>query len=122
MIQHVLIAISGVLIGYPLVKNGKITRSRNSPKLAVFGIIGIATSLILWHLPYFWDLAVELLYVHMIEHSCFLIVGVLIGICPIVTSQFQDGRGCPRYFGRCDLAHFGERSAKYDNRNGPTRI
>jgi len=80
MLQHVLIAIGGVMIGYPLLKSGRL-RSLQSTKFGLLGVLGIATLLIFWHLPMFWDAAVESFYVHILEHICFLFVGVLIGFC-----------------------------------------
>ena len=89
MLQHILIAISGVLIGYPLLKAGKLDRIK-SPRFGIAGIFAIAALLVFWHLPYFWDLAVQMLYVHFVEHLCFLFVGVLIGVCvPMLPDNFK---------------------------------
>ena len=89
MLQHILIAISGVLIGYSLLKAGKLDRIK-SPSLGIAGIFSIAALLVFWHLPYFWDLAVEVLYVHFVEHLSFLLVGVLIGVCvPMLPDNFK---------------------------------
>jgi plastocyanin len=89
MLQHIVIAISGVLIGYPLLKAGKLDRIK-SPRVGIAGILVIAALLVFWHLPYFWDLAVQVLYVHFVEHLCFLFVGVLIGICvPMLPDNFK---------------------------------
>ena len=61
-----------------------------APNLGVAGIFVIASFLIFWHLPTFWDGAVENVYVHVIEHFCFLLVGVLIGICvPMIPDNFK---------------------------------
>ncbi len=89
MLQHVIIAISGVMIGYPLYKSGRIDRFK-STRFGVAGILVVASLLIFWHLPPFWDGAVENLYVHVVEHVCFLVVGVLIGICiPMIPDNFK---------------------------------
>jgi len=89
MLQHVVIAISGIMIGYPLYKDGRLDRFR-STKFGVAGIFVIASLLIFWHLPIFWDGAVENVYVHVVEHACFLLVGVLIGTCvPMIPDNFK---------------------------------
>jgi plastocyanin len=89
MLQHVIIAISGVLIGYPLLKSGKLDRIRN-PRIGVAGIFVIAGLLIFWHLPYFWDVAVENLAIHIVEHFCFLMIGIVIGVCvPMLPDNFK---------------------------------
>ena len=103
MIQHVLIAISGVLISYPLVKNGRIIRSRNSTKLAVFGIIGIAT----------FDFMASSIFlglgsgVALRSHDRALVFSdrrcADWDLRPVVTSQFPDDRACPSYFGQMRL-------------------
>ena len=89
MLQHVIIAISGVMIGYPLYKSGRLDRFKNT-RFGVAGIFVIASLLIFWHLPTFWDAAVESLYVHVAEHVCFLLVGMLIGICvPMIPDNLK---------------------------------
>src|SRR5205085_641950 len=53
-------------------------------------IFAVAALLVFWHLPYYWDLAVELLYVHFVEHACFLVIGILIGISiPMLPDNFK---------------------------------
>jgi len=86
MLQHVIIAVAGVLIGYSLFKSGKVKQFIN-PRFAILGVFVIASLLIFWHLPTFWDSAVESVYVHIIEHFSFLLVGSLIGFC---VPQLQD--------------------------------
>ncbi len=89
MLQHIVIAVSGVLIGYPLLKSGKLDRIK-STSFGIAGIFIVAGLLVFWHLPYFWDLAVQLLYVHFVEHLCFLFIGVLIGVCvPLLPDNFK---------------------------------
>ena len=68
------------MIGYPLLKSGRLRRLKNT-KFGLLGVLVIASLLIFWHLPTFWDAAVESLLVHILEHVCFLFVGVLIGFC-----------------------------------------
>ncbi len=80
MLQHIIIAISGVMIGYPLLKSGRLKGLQNS-RFGILGIFVIGVLLIFWHLPTFWDAAVENVFVHIIEHVCFLFVGILIGFC-----------------------------------------
>ncbi|MDA4111601.1 MAG: DUF1404 family protein [Thaumarchaeota archaeon] len=89
MLQHIIIAISGVLIGYPILKSGKIDRIK-STKFGVLGLLIIGGLLIFWHLPYFWDAAVESVIVHIVEHFCFLLIGILIGICiPMLQDNYK---------------------------------
>jgi plastocyanin len=78
MLQHVTIAISGACIGYPLYKSGRLDRVKKTSS-GLLGFLAITFLLVLWHIPFFWDSAVESLYVHVAEHFCFLLIGVLIG-------------------------------------------
>jgi plastocyanin len=86
MLQHIIIVIGGVLIGYPLYKSGRLARLKN-PRLAVLGIFVVGGLLVFWHLPALWDAAVENVGVHIVEHFCFLLIGVLIGFG---VPQLQD--------------------------------
>ncbi|MGI0090186.1 MAG: DUF1404 family protein [Nitrososphaerales archaeon] len=89
MIQHVLITISGVSIGYPIYKSGRVDNYR-SARLGVLGFLIVAAILIFWHLPIFWDSAVQSLSVHLAEHLCFLAAGLLIGMTiPMLPDNFK---------------------------------
>ena len=79
MLQHVLIALGGVMIGYPLYRSGRFD-SIKSPRNGLAGFAVITSLVVMWHLPFFWDAAVVNLYVHMTEHVCFLFIGLMIGI------------------------------------------
>jgi len=86
MLQHIVILIAGIMIGYPLLKSERLVRLKNS-RFAIFGVLVVAALLVFWHLPYFWDAAVQSLLVHIGEHICFLLMGVLVGFC---VPQLQD--------------------------------
>jgi plastocyanin len=79
MLQHVLIAVGGVLIGYPLYRSGKFDRIRGR-NTGLAGMAAVVAIVVAWHLPYFWDAAVESFEVHIAEHFCFLAVGILLGL------------------------------------------
>ena len=89
MLQHVIIAIAGVFIGYPLYKSHLGDRTR-SARIGLLGLAAVIGLLITWHLPYLWDAAVASLSVHVVEHFCFLIIGILIGLCvPMLPDNFK---------------------------------
>ncbi|MDA4118750.1 MAG: DUF1404 family protein [Thaumarchaeota archaeon] len=78
MIQHIIIVVAGILIAYPLHRKDRFRRieGRNS---ALVGL-GIVIALVaFWHIPTFWDDAVLDPVIHALEHSSFLLVGILIG-------------------------------------------
>jgi plastocyanin len=79
MLQHVLIALGGVFVGYPLYRQGRfagIASNRNG----ILGFFYIAASVIFWHIPFAWDAAVLNPGIHVIEHISFFSVGLAIGI------------------------------------------
>jgi plastocyanin len=89
MLQHVLIALSGVFIAYPLYKEGKFN-SIKSTTAAISGFIVLSTIVIFWHVPLMWDAAVLNPAIHVLEHFCFLFVGILIGIfVPMLPDNFK---------------------------------
>ncbi len=89
MAQHVVIAISGVLIGYPLYRSGKFSRIK-SMHTGLLGLGVISGLLVFWHLPTFWDAAVLNPLIHVIEHFCFLFIGLLIGgFLPMLPDNFK---------------------------------
>jgi plastocyanin len=89
MAQHVVIAIAGVLIGYPLYRAGKLSRIKGV-KTGIMGLIAIAALLVFWHLPNSWDAAVLNPLVHIVEHFCFLGIGFAIGaLLPMLPDNFK---------------------------------
>jgi len=79
MLQHVLIAIGGVMIGYSAYKSGRLDKFK-SARNGLLGFSLLSALIVLWHLPFFWDAAVLSLYVHVTEHLCFFSIGIMIGI------------------------------------------
>lgn len=86
MLQHVLIVIGGVMISYPLYKEGRFNRFK-SKRNALLGFAVLSILVIFWHLPNNWDAAVTSFWTHVLEHVCFLFVGLLVGI---VVPMFND--------------------------------
>jgi plastocyanin len=86
MLQHTLIAVAGVLIGYSLFKRGTFSRLRRTawPGLGALAVAGL---LVFWHLPIAWDAAVLNPGVHAIEHLSFLLIGLLIGSLLLMLSD-----------------------------------
>jgi plastocyanin len=78
MIQHIVIVMAGVMIAYPLHRKGYFRRieGKNSAFVGLAVIIVIIT---FWHLPANWDAAVLNPLIHAVEHSSFLLVGIIIG-------------------------------------------
>jgi len=78
MIQHIIIVMAGVMIAYPLHRKGyfRAIEVKNSAYVGVAAIIVIIT---FWHIPSNWDAAVLNPSIHAVEHSTFLLVGILIG-------------------------------------------
>lgn len=86
MLQHVLIVIGGVVISYPLYKKGRFGQFK-SKRNALLGFAVLSGLVIFWHLPVNWDAAVASFWTHILEHVCFLIVGLLVGA---VVPMFND--------------------------------
>jgi plastocyanin len=78
MIQHIVIVVAGVMVGYPLHRKGYF-RSIEGRGSTPVGLGVIVAVIAFWHLPAFWDAAVLNPLVHAGEHLSFLLVGVLIG-------------------------------------------
>jgi plastocyanin len=78
MVQHIAIVMAGVMIAYPLHRNGRFgsIEGRGSGLAGLAAVIALVT---FWHLPDFWDAAVLDPLIHAGEHISFLLVGVLIG-------------------------------------------
>src|SRR5579875_356300 len=77
--QHALIALSGVLIAYPICLQRKELGRTPRKNYAITSIILISAIVLFWHLPAAWDAAVLSPVIHGIEHFSFLGVGLLIG-------------------------------------------
>jgi plastocyanin len=86
MLEHILIIISGILIGYPLYKHGYFTRVRGT-RAGLLGLAAVCLLLSFWHLPAPWDDAVLNPLVHAAEHLSFLTVGILIGSLVLMLSD-----------------------------------
>ncbi len=78
MVQHVLIAFSGVLIAYPFYRAGKFDRIKRT-ETGVLGLAVVGSMLIAWHIPFLWTAAVQNFSIHFVEHLSFLLAGLLIG-------------------------------------------
>jgi plastocyanin len=77
MLQHVVIIVAGATIAYSLLRKGIIRPKPGwTPKVL---LLGVATSIVFWHLPALWDAAVLNPLVHAAEHFTFLLVGFAIG-------------------------------------------
>jgi plastocyanin len=89
MLQHVLIALSGVLVSYPLYRQGKFSKIASN-RNGILGFLFIASAIIFWHLPFAWDAAVLNPGTHVIEHLTFFGVGLAIGIfVPMLTDNLK---------------------------------
>jgi plastocyanin len=89
MLQHVLIALSGVLISYPLYRKGKFS-SFASNRVGILGFLFVAAAVVFWHQPYTWDAAVLNPAIHVIEHVTFLGIGIGIGMfVPMLTDNLK---------------------------------
>ncbi len=89
MAQHILIALSGVLISYPLYKAEKFSRIK-STRSGLLGFALLASLIVFWHLPAFWDAAVLNPLVHIVEHFSFLVIGLSIGaFVPMLPDNFK---------------------------------
>lgn len=86
MFEHILIVISGVLIGYPLYRRGYFSRIKGRAA-GLVGLLAVCLLVSLWHLPLLWDDAVLNPLVHAAEHLSFLAVGVLIGSLVLMLSD-----------------------------------
>jgi len=78
MIQHIIIVMAGVMIAYPLHRKGYF-RPIEGRHSGLVGLGAIIVMITFWHLPEFWDAAVLNPLVHAVEHSSFLLIGILIG-------------------------------------------
>lgn len=78
MVQHIVIVIAGVMIAYPLHRQGYF-RAIERKDSALAGLATIIFLITFWHLPQFWDAAVLNPVIHAAEHVSFLVVGILIG-------------------------------------------
>jgi plastocyanin len=89
MLQHVLIAVSGVFISYPLYRARKFD-SIKSTKSGLLGFVSLSAIVVFWHFPLTWDAAVLNPLIHVLEHFCFLSVGLMIGIfIPMLPDNFK---------------------------------
>lgn len=86
MLEHILIILSGVLIGYPIYKAGYLSRIEGK-KAGLLGLLGVCVILSFWHLPFAWDEAVLDPLVHAAEHLSFLTAGILIGSLLLMLSD-----------------------------------
>ena len=86
MIEHVLIVVSGVLIGYPLYRRGYFARIRGRASAWV-SLVAVCIAFVLWHLPFFWDAAVLDPLAHAAEHFSFLAAGILLGSLVLALSD-----------------------------------
>ena len=90
MAQHVLIAVSGVLITYPLYLKRKTKLQLPDKGYAVSSVVVVSTIVMFWHLPAAWDAAVLNPVIHGIEHFSFFAVGLLIGwFFPVLPDNFK---------------------------------
>jgi plastocyanin len=88
--QHVLIALSGVMIAYPFYLRRKARGILPSKHLAALSVIVVAAIVIFWHLPTAWDSAVLNPLIHGIEHISFLTVGLIIGwFFPVLADNYK---------------------------------
>ncbi len=78
MLQHILIMVAGIMVAYPLYVAGKFNGIKSN-RTGFIGFIVVAAILVLWHLPPFWDAAVQNFWIHFLEHISFLMAGFLIG-------------------------------------------
>ncbi|MHB1909024.1 MAG: DUF1404 family protein [Nitrososphaerales archaeon] len=89
MLQHVLIALSGVFISYPFYRLGKFDKIKSN-RSGTLGFFVLASMIIFWHIPTYWDAAVVNPAIHVAEHFSFLIVGMMIGIfIPMLQDNFK---------------------------------
>jgi plastocyanin len=89
MLQHVLIALSGVFVAYPLYRAGKFNGIK-SARAGLLGFLSIAILVIFWHIPTMWDAAVLNPAIHVLEHFCFFGIGLMIGIfIPMLPDNFK---------------------------------
>lgn len=89
MAQHILIVVSGILISYPLYRAGKFSKIK-SARTGLLGFAVLATLIVFWHLPTFWDAAVLNPAVHVVEHFSFLVIGLMIGaFVPMLPDNFK---------------------------------
>lgn len=79
MLQHVVIVVAGIMVSYPLYRQGRFDAIKRS-RSALCGFAAISALVVFWHLPSYWDAAVLSFWTHVFEHVCFFIVGILIGI------------------------------------------
>jgi cytochrome c oxidase assembly factor CtaG len=79
MLQHVLIALGGVFVTYPMYRQGKFARFASN-RNGVLGFLYIAAAIIFWHIPATWDAAILNPAIHVVEHLTFFSVGLAIGI------------------------------------------
>lgn len=78
MVQHFLIVLSGILVAYPRYGRGLLKTGRRGT-LPLLLLAGTAVLTVFWHLPVPWDEAVLNPVVHVVEHLCFLLVGLMCG-------------------------------------------
>ena len=89
MLQHVLIALAGVFIAYPLYKAGKFD-SIKSTRAGILGFVVLSAIVVFWHFPVTWDAAVLNPAIHVLEHFFFLLVGLMIGaFVPMLPDNFK---------------------------------
>ena len=88
--QHALIALSGILISYPLYLKRRSIGKTPPKNWAVSSIFVIAAIVVAWHQPVAWDAAVLNPVVHGFEHFSFLSVGLLVGFFfPTLPDNFK---------------------------------
>ena len=78
MLEHVLIVVSGALIGHHLIKRGLLSGLRNT-RVPSVGLLAVVALVAFWHLPDAWDSAILNPTIHALEHLSFLSIGLLIG-------------------------------------------
>jgi plastocyanin len=86
MLEHILIILSGVLIGYPLYKRGLFSRIQGR-SAGLMGLGAVCLIISFWHIPFAWDDAVLNPLVHASEHLSFLAAGILIGSLVLMLSD-----------------------------------
>jgi plastocyanin len=78
MLEHIMIVIAGVLIGYHFYRRGLFSGLKTN-RFPSLGLLAVVALVAFWHLPDPWDGAVLNPSVHAVEHLSFLFIGFLIG-------------------------------------------
>lgn len=86
MLQHVLIIVAGVMVAYPHLGRQLLREGRRG-LVPGFALVLSALLLVFWHLPGPWDAAVLNPAVHLMEHSSFLLIGMLAGSWLVLLSD-----------------------------------